>query len=52
MVLENHFPKQKYYTHACKLSDIMKITLQLCITVEQVDNITVWLQQWVEKYES
>ena len=52
MVLENHFPKQKYYTHACKLSDIMKITLQLCITVEQVHDITVQLQQWVEKYES
>ena len=51
LLLENRFPKNKYYTHMRKLSELMKLTLQFQITVEQVDDIERRFQKWVEKYE-
>ena len=50
-LLENRFPKKKYYTHMQELSNIMKVTLQFHITAEEVDDIEEHLCKWVEKYE-
>lgn len=50
-LLENRFPKKKYYTHMQELSNIMKVTLQFRVTAEEVDDIEERLCKWVEKYE-
>ena len=50
-LLDNCFPKKKYYSHMCELIDIMKIMLQFTITASSIDDIEGWLINWVQKYE-
>lgn len=51
ILLENWFLNQKYYAHVCELSVLMKLMLQFHMTEEEVGDIEVWLQKWVQKYE-
>lgn len=50
-LLDNRFPKKKYYSHMCELVEIMKIMLQFTITASSINNIEGWLINWVQKYE-
>ena len=50
-LLEGQFPKQKYNRHMCELGEIMKVTLQLRVSHEQLDDIESHIVEWVQKYE-
>ena len=50
-LLEGRFPKQKYYRHMCELAEIMKVTLQLRVSHEQLNDIEGRIVEWVQKYE-
>ncbi|EGO29008.1 hypothetical protein SERLADRAFT_412703 [Serpula lacrymans var. lacrymans S7.9] len=51
ILLKGHFQKEKYYTHMCKLSDLMKLMVQFEISKKEVDLLEVGLIEWVEHYE-
>ena len=51
LLLENRFPKNKYYMHMPEFSELIKLTLRFQITAEQVDDIEQRFQKWVQKYE-
>ncbi|KZT21271.1 hypothetical protein NEOLEDRAFT_1223504, partial [Neolentinus lepideus HHB14362 ss-1] len=51
VVLKGRFQNEKYYKHLCDFVDIMKISIQLEITREQVDDLEQKIIQWVREYE-
>ena len=50
-LLNKQFHKEKYYKHMCELGNIMKIMLQFCITLKEVEDIGERLISWVKRYE-
>ncbi|KAF8530257.1 hypothetical protein BU17DRAFT_60017 [Hysterangium stoloniferum] len=50
-LLQYRFPKPKYYTHFLLLVDIIKQTIQLSITTEELDSLEENIIKWVEQYE-
>ncbi|KAF9222843.1 hypothetical protein BS17DRAFT_767596 [Gyrodon lividus] len=50
-LLDGRFPKAKYYKHMCELIEVMKITLQFRMTLEQLNEVEQRLIGWVKKYE-
>jgi hypothetical protein len=51
IVLRGRFIKDKYYTHLCALSKIMKTTLKFELTSAEIDDLEEAIIDWVEKYE-
>lgn len=50
-LLAGRFDNVEYYQHAMDLVDIMKITLQYAITLEEIDSLEKKCWKWVEDYE-
>lgn len=50
-LLSRAFMKNKYYTHFIKLVRLVKICLQFEITHNEINDLRLGFQQWVEGYE-
>jgi hypothetical protein len=51
ILLQNRFPRPKYYTHMCDLVNVMKLMLQFSITTAEIDNLQSNVISWVQRYE-
>ncbi|KAG2340055.1 hypothetical protein BDR05DRAFT_856809, partial [Suillus weaverae] len=51
IVLQNRFPCVKYYTHMSKLISLMKTSIKLEITTQEIDDLEQGFAEWVEEFE-
>jgi len=51
VLLRNRFPRRKYYTHMCKLVSLMKTSIKLEISMEEIDVLEQGFAEWVQEYE-
>ncbi|KIK31997.1 hypothetical protein CY34DRAFT_29486, partial [Suillus luteus UH-Slu-Lm8-n1] len=51
ILLRNRFPRQKYYVHMCKLIGLMKTSIKLEISTEEIDELEEGFATWVEDFE-
>jgi hypothetical protein len=51
ILLRNHFPHQKYYVHMCELIGLMKTSIKLEISTEEIDELEEGFAAWVEDFE-
>jgi hypothetical protein len=51
ILLKDRFPDDKYYVHMCKLVKLMKSTIKLELTTDEVDELEEGFAQWVQEYE-
>ena len=51
ILLRNRFPRRKYYTHMCKLVSLMKTSIKLEISMEEIDILEQGFAEWVQEYE-
>ena len=50
-LLKGRFRHEKYYTHACQFSSIIKRCIDFQITYTQIDELEDDIIDWVQKYE-
>jgi hypothetical protein len=51
ILLKDRFRDEKYYTHACQFSDIIKTCLAFKITYSEIDDLQDNIIDWVKRYE-
>lgn len=51
IVLRNRFPRLKYYTHMCKLISLMKTSIKLEITTQEINSLEQGFAEWVREFE-
>ncbi|KAF7360422.1 hypothetical protein MVEN_00772300 [Mycena venus] len=51
ILLNGRFRHQKYYTHACQFSEIIKSCIAFEITYTQIDELQDKIIDWVRRYE-
>ncbi|KAJ7333280.1 hypothetical protein DFH08DRAFT_708108, partial [Mycena albidolilacea] len=51
ILLSGRFQDDKYYTHACQFSEIIKLCIAFQITYSEIDDLQVNIVHWVQKYE-
>ncbi|KAF9230680.1 hypothetical protein BU15DRAFT_68994 [Melanogaster broomeanus] len=52
IILRGRFLCNKYYTHACQLADLMKLSIKLQLTHEELEGLRIGFIDWVDKYEN
>ncbi|KAG2046473.1 hypothetical protein BDR06DRAFT_922829 [Suillus hirtellus] len=51
ILLQNRFRRRKYYMHMCKLVSLMKTSIKLELSVEEIDGLEQGFAEWVQEYE-
>ncbi|KIK79836.1 hypothetical protein PAXRUDRAFT_160199 [Paxillus rubicundulus Ve08.2h10] len=51
IVLQGRFLHSKYYTHACQLAGLMKLSIKLELIDKELKELCVGFVNWVEKYK-
>ncbi|KAJ7714705.1 hypothetical protein B0H14DRAFT_3522917 [Mycena olivaceomarginata] len=51
ILLSGRFQDDKYYTHACQFSEIIKSCIAFQITYSEIDDLQANIIDWVQKYE-
>ncbi|KAJ4473974.1 hypothetical protein C8J55DRAFT_375496, partial [Lentinula edodes] len=51
ILLQNRFNNSVYYDHACHLRDIMVVSLQFTITLDEIEQMRRDIIKWIREYE-